>query len=46
MPDQGWIEVDGDGDGAVVRLGLHMHQPDVDGSIDKTLENLRARVAG
>jgi uncharacterized membrane protein len=43
---EGWIEVGEEGDGAVVRLGLHMHQPDVDDSIDKTLENLRSRIGG
>ena|SRR5690242_5429779 len=40
----GWLEVGDEGDRASVRLGLHMHHPDVDGSIEKTLENVRQRV--
>lgn len=40
----GWLQVDPEGGGSLVRLGLTMVHDDVDDSVGRTLEALRAQV--
>lgn len=37
----GWLAVAERRDGSEVRLGLHMHHPDADGTVDRSLANVK-----
>lgn len=40
----GWLQVEDDGDGSQVHLGLQMHYEDKDDSIERTLATLKSRI--